>query len=94
MAHCGRHYPCCHTMSEFAVPKPIVPARLRTKKKTAKLTASSGPRFTWAQVAKHNTPEDCYVVVHGRVYDVTKYLNKREDYAVYPRAWIMHITQT
>uniref|UniRef100_A0A1Y1N3C9 Cytochrome b5 heme-binding domain-containing protein n=1 Tax=Photinus pyralis TaxID=7054 RepID=A0A1Y1N3C9_PHOPY len=27
-----------------------------------------------ATVAQHNKPEDCWISVHGKVYDVTKYL--------------------
>mmetsp|Transcript_7421 Transcript_7421/g.10961 ORF Transcript_7421/g.10961 Transcript_7421/m.10961 type:complete len:437 (-) Transcript_7421:1458-2768(-) len=30
--------------------------------------------FTRAEVAKHNTREDCYTIVHGKVYDVTNYM--------------------
>eukprot|EP00434_Breviolum_minutum_P000777 symbB.v1.2.000685.t1/scaffold41.1/size391900/2 len=29
--------------------------------------------FTMEEVAKHDTPEDCWVVLHGRVYDLTKF---------------------
>lgn len=29
--------------------------------------------FTLAQVAEHNTVEDLYFVIHGKVYDVTKF---------------------
>jgi cytochrome b involved in lipid metabolism len=27
--------------------------------------------FSLAEVAKHNKPEDCWVVIRGKVYDVT-----------------------
>lgn len=30
--------------------------------------------FTPKQVAEHNTPEDCWVMLHGKVYEVTDYL--------------------
>jgi cytochrome b involved in lipid metabolism len=30
--------------------------------------------ITFEEVAKHNTPEDLWIVVRGKVYDVTKYL--------------------
>jgi len=34
----------------------------------------AGPSFSLAEVAKHNTPEDCWIAVAGGVYDATKYL--------------------
>ncbi|KAF5599527.1 NADH cytb-reductase [Fusarium pseudoanthophilum] len=30
--------------------------------------------FTIKQVAEHNSPEDAWLIIHGQVYDVTKYL--------------------
>mmetsp|Transcript_5546 Transcript_5546/g.5727 ORF Transcript_5546/g.5727 Transcript_5546/m.5727 type:complete len:478 (+) Transcript_5546:79-1512(+) len=32
--------------------------------------------FTWAEVAKHNTSDSCWVTIHGKVYDITKWLNR------------------
>jgi cytochrome b involved in lipid metabolism len=32
--------------------------------------------FTEDQVALHSTPEDCYIIVHGVVYDATKFIQK------------------
>lgn len=31
-------------------------------------------RFTLAQVARHGTPEDCWMAIEGKVYDLTAYL--------------------
>jgi hypothetical protein len=40
-----------------------------------KPTAPSGPKtFTMAEVAKHNTEADCWVVVNGEVLDATPFL--------------------
>lgn len=30
--------------------------------------------LTGQEVAKHSTQEDCWVVVHGKAYDVTEFL--------------------
>ena len=38
--------------------------------------APAGKTFTTADVAKHNTDKDCYVILHGVVYDVTSFLNE------------------
>jgi alkylation response protein AidB-like acyl-CoA dehydrogenase/predicted heme/steroid binding protein len=32
--------------------------------------------FTKEDVAKHNTAEDCWIIVHNKVYDVTKFLSE------------------
>lgn len=29
-----------------------------------------------AEIAKHNSPDSCWLVIHGKVYDVTKFLDK------------------
>lgn len=31
--------------------------------------------ITLEEVAMHNTPQDCYLEIEGKVYDVTKYIN-------------------
>ncbi|XP_060109728.1 cytochrome b5 type B [Heteronotia binoei] len=35
-----------------------------------------GPFFTLAEVAKRNTEKETWLVIHGRVYDVTRFLNE------------------
>ncbi|RKP22592.1 cytochrome b5-like heme/steroid binding domain-containing protein, partial [Syncephalis pseudoplumigaleata] len=32
--------------------------------------------FTEQQVAEHTSENDCWVVIHGKVYDVTGFLNE------------------
>ncbi|PIN11260.1 Cytochrome b5 [Handroanthus impetiginosus] len=31
--------------------------------------------FTYSEVSAHNTSEDCWVIINGKVYNVTSYLN-------------------
>ena len=35
--------------------------------------SKAGKAFTWKQVAAHNTIKDCWIIVRGSVYDVTKF---------------------
>ena len=30
--------------------------------------------FTWAEIIKHDKPDDCWIVIHGKVYDVTNFV--------------------
>merc|ERR1719502_1433175 len=34
------------------------------------------PQYTLAEVAKHCTPDDCWVIIDERVYDVTRFVAK------------------
>ena len=43
------------------------------KEKAANKKTEAVGGMTEAAVAKHNTQDDCYVIIHGNVYDVTKY---------------------
>uniref|UniRef100_A0A7S0L9G1 Nitrate reductase n=1 Tax=Coccolithus braarudii TaxID=221442 RepID=A0A7S0L9G1_9EUKA len=38
-------------------------------------TATGDKRFTMAEVEKHDTDKDCWIVVKGKVYDATNYLD-------------------
>ena len=33
--------------------------------------AASAPRFSVCEVARHTTPEDCWLIIKGKVYDVS-----------------------
>jgi cytochrome b involved in lipid metabolism len=35
--------------------------------------------ITLSELALHNTPEDCWVALHGNVYDLTSYANRHPD---------------
>ena len=53
----------------------VVPGRstgetIRPPEPAANVTA----QFTMTEVAKHNSQSDCYIVVNGSVYDVTKFI--------------------
>lgn len=32
--------------------------------------------YTWREVEKHNTKDDCWIVLEGKVYDVTDYIQR------------------
>ena len=38
--------------------------------------ASTGKSFTLAEVAKHNKPTDAWIIVDGRVYDISSYVDE------------------
>merc|ERR1711963_862488 len=46
------------------------------KEKEAKSGGGGGSGMTMAEVAKHTTKQDCWVVVSGQVLDVTKFLGE------------------
>lgn len=33
-----------------------------------------GRKYTWQEVHRHNTATDCWIVIDGKVYDVTKWI--------------------
>jgi len=39
-------------------------------------SATAGGGYSAAEVAQHATSSDCWIVVNGRVYDVTRYLSQ------------------
>jgi len=39
-----------------------------------KKSAGTTRLFTWAEIIKHDRPGDCWIVVHGKVYDLTNFV--------------------
>lgn len=39
------------------------------------------PKLTGADIAKHDSKDSCWVIVHGKAYDVTEFLPGKEGYA-------------
>ncbi|CAL5229091.1 g12350 [Coccomyxa viridis] len=37
---------------------------------------ASGKMYSLTEVKQHNTEEDCWIVVHGKVYNVTEFLDE------------------
>lgn len=37
-------------------------------------------KFTIAEVKEHNTPDDLWLIIHDKVYNVTKFLNEVIDF--------------
>lgn len=50
----------------------IDPTRSTTFKKNS---STLKPKFTMAEVSKHDSPKDCWLIIDGKVYDVTKYVD-------------------
>lgn len=39
------------------------------------MTSKALQEYTYDEIAKHNTPEDCWIVIKGKVYDPAKFLD-------------------
>lgn len=46
-----------------------------TKKEENSETQETKNAFTVSEIKAHKTDKDCWVIIHGNVYDVTKYLD-------------------
>lgn len=43
---------------------------------SASSTADAGTTYTMAEVAKHNSQQDCWAVIDGGVYDLTQWISR------------------
>lgn len=50
--------------------------RSRVKEEDSGTSESATKSFSLAEVAKHSTKEDCWIIIQGKVYDVTKFIPK------------------
>ena len=60
---------------------PLVPQKQSARRQMVftEKTSFSGQRyrvFTAEEVRRHSTPDDCWLIAHGRVYDVTTFLQR------------------
>ena len=66
------------SLTKAVVSISAVPASKEAAATSAQHTASAasgqGKGFTEAEVAKHNTDSDCWVILYGEVYNVSKFL--------------------
>jgi cytochrome b involved in lipid metabolism len=47
-----------------------------TNSNTPSTPAPTTNTYTAAEVAKHNSPSNCWLIIHGNVYDVTNFLDQ------------------
>jgi fatty acid desaturase len=52
---------------------PTVSGDVTVKSADDVLPGSQMPSFTWAEISKHSSPSDCWLVIRDRVYDVTEF---------------------
>jgi cytochrome b involved in lipid metabolism len=50
--------------------------RSRRSLATRTMSASSLKEYTKEEVAKHKTLRDCWLIISGRIYDVTEFLTR------------------
>lgn len=41
------------------------------------------PKYSWEEIAKHNSAESLWLVVHDKVYDVTKFMEEVSSRYIY-----------
>ena len=59
----------------YAVRCPHAGHPAEAKSEPENVGAAAGVRFTAAEVARHRTPEDCWVSIAGKVYDIGPFID-------------------
>jgi nitrate reductase (NAD(P)H) len=66
--------------AELVFLHPTVPDQISTgwkekiRKPVSSATSMEYRSFTWSEVKQHNSPNDCWIVIDGDVYDVSSYM--------------------
>lgn len=47
--------------------------------KDEQAVSTSAKVFTLAEIAEHKSTDSCWIVIHDKVYDVTKFLDEVSD---------------
>jgi len=47
---------------------------VKNAQEKSKKVAGTSRLFTWAEIIKHDRQGDCWIVVHGKVYDLTNFV--------------------
>lgn len=42
----------------------------------ADMEDTQGPTISSSELQKHSTPDDCWIIVHSRIYDVSAFLDE------------------
>jgi len=49
---------------------------------SAAVMSGSTKKFSWEEIKKHNGRKDCWIVLRGKVYNVTSFLDEVHTYTV------------
>ena len=49
-------------------------------------------QYFWAEIVKHDKEDDCWVVIHGKVYDITKMLPNHSGYIDFNAEYLVLIS--
>eukprot|EP00941_MAST-03F_sp_MAST-3F-sp1_P000234 g234.t1 len=49
--------------------------KVAAPKPTETTTAPKMKQYSLEEIKKHNTEDDCWIAIHGKVYDLTKFLD-------------------